>query len=256
MPTTNVAGKPCWSREAAIGDYGGSIDKIASRTEGDAPYAWFVYREMSALRGSAYAGHGSLNTTTLVHCENLTLARMLAWQSFRLPEQFRANCLPGTAGQALEYWAVVLGVPTKATDQQWQVRQRCAAHYKATTDVSLSAIQVALQDLLGDLYVDASFIEGGALTTPPTQTYWPGINPGDSSLSLGGGAWSSERSHLWVEVTQPAGASDAEYIQLTRVQAFQLLDRMLPAYCGFTVSAGGGFILDESLLDFTGLTLS
>jgi hypothetical protein len=255
-PTITPTGKPCWSRDAAIGDYGGSLDKIASRTEGDAPYAWFVYRELSAMRGSAYAGYSALNTNTLVHCEHLALARMLAWANFRLPEQFRANCLPGTADQGLEYWAKVLAVPTKSSDQRWQVRQRCAAHYKAVTDASLSAIQTALSELLGDVYVDATFIEGGLLTTPPTQTYWPSINPGDPALDLGGGTWTSERSHLWVEVQQPAGMSDGEFIQLTQVQAFQLLDRMLPAYCSFTVSVGDGFDLDVDRLDYTGLTTS
>jgi hypothetical protein len=254
MPTANVSGKPCWSRDAAIGDYGGASDKVASSTEGAVPYVWSVYREICAMRGSAYVGHTSLQTNTLVHCENLALARLLAWANFRLPEQFRANCLPGTADQGLEYWATVLAVPTKSSDQRWQVRQRCAAHYRAVTDASLSAIQAALADLLGDVYLDASFIEGGLLSTPPTQTYWPGVNPGAPELDLGGGTWTSERSHLWVEVQQPAGMTDGEFIQLTRVQAFQLLDRMLPAFCTFTVSVGDGFTLDEDRLDFTGMT--
>ncbi len=257
-PTADTTGKPCWSREASIGDYGGSTTKTASATEGSAPYAWFVYRELSAMRGSAYAGYtGAVNTTTLVHCEHLAMARMLAWVWFRLPEQYRANCLPGTADSGLEYWAEVLAIPTKASDQRWQVRQRAGAHYKAITEVNLPVIQSALLELLGStVYVDATFNSGVDLVTPPTITFWPGVNAGPSSYSLGGGCWASERSHLYVEVQRPSGMTDGDFNQLLNVQMFQLLDRLLPSHCTFGWSIGGGFILDISQLDFQGLTPS
>jgi hypothetical protein len=249
--TITPTGKPCWSREAAIGDYGGDLNKEPSKTEGSTPYAWFVYRERRAMRGSAFSQQIG---GTLVHCENLATARLFAWVFFRKPEQFRNDCLPGTSDQGLEYWATVLAIPTRPSDERWQVRQRAEAHYKAVTAVNLSTIQTALQDLLGDAYVDATFNEGASLASPPTLTFWPGVNPGDSSYSLGGGTWASERSHLYVEVTQPAGMSDADFSQLINVQAFQLLDRMLPAFCTFSVSLGGGFHLDLDQLDFVGIT--
>lgn len=252
-PTALVVGLPCWSREASIGDYGGDPDKVPSETEGVTPYAWYVYRELSAMRGSAYSGQLG---GTIVHCEHLAIARMLAWCYWRLPEQFVANCLPGTADYALPYWAEVLGVPARASDQAWQIRQRCAAHYRATTELTLQSIQAALSDLLGDVYVDATFQTGSSLSSPPLLTYWPGVNPGPASRSLGGGCWASERSHLYVEVERVAGMSDSDYRQLINVQLFQLLDRMLPAYCTFAAAEGGGFLLDISQLDFQGLTPS
>ncbi len=251
---TVPSGKPCWSRQGSIGDYGGSLTKSDCETEGAAPYAWFVYRELSAMRGSAYAGHSGLALGTLVHCEHLTLARMLAWVWFRLPEQFAANTLPGTADQGLEYWATVLKIPVRESTERWQVRQLAAAHYQAVTTVNLAAIQAALAALLGDVYVDATFNEGTSLTDPPAINFWPGVNDGPVSYSLGGGCWASERSHLYVEVTRPPGMSDAEFHQLVNVQMFQLLTRMLPAYCTFAWSLGGGFLLDLSQLDFQGLT--
>ncbi len=249
--TMTPTGKPAWSREAAIGDYGGSLDKRDSETEGTVPYAWFCYRELIAIRGSAYSGQLG---GTLVHCENLALARVLAHRNFRCPEKFAANALPASADEGLDYWVEVLKVPSKPTDQKWQIRQRCAANYKAATSTTMSTIRAALQDLLGDVFVDATFNEGTDLDTPPTITYWPGVNPGDPGHSLGGGAWFSERSHLYVEVQQPSGVSTADLDQLINVQAFQLLDRMLPAYVTFSVSIGGGFFLDVSQFDFTGIT--
>jgi hypothetical protein len=250
LVTVKPTGKPAWARTASIGDYGGDLNKQDSETEGMTPYAWHVYRGLSACRGSAYSGRVG---GTLVHCEHLALARMLAWKNFRVPEQFRANTLPGSSDDALPYWVKVLAIPSKPSDQKWQLRQRAAAHYRATTDVSLEAIQDSIAALLGDMYLDATYAEGASLSAPPSLTYWPGINDGPASYSLGGGAWLSERSHLWVSLQHPAGMTDGEFFQLANVQLFQLLDRLLPAYTTFAWSIGTGFLLDISSLDFDGL---
>lgn len=248
--TITPSGKPAWSREVNIGDYGGSPDKTESATEGTTPYAYSVYRELIAMKGSAY----SSQVGTLVHCQNLAKARYLAFTSFRIPETLRSNALPGSSDDGIGYWVEVLAVPARPSDQKWQLRQRCAAHYKAVTSVTLDDIETALTDLMGDAFVNASFSEGASLASPPTLTYWPTINPGDPNYDLGGGTWLSERSHLYVETQRPAGMSDADYTQLTRLQGFQLLDRMLPAYCTFNIADGGGFLLDISQLDFVGLS--
>lgn len=251
-PASTPSGKPCWSREAAIGDYGGDPNKRASKTEGDAPYAWWVYRNLQALRGSAYSQRVG---GTLVHCENLATARLFAWAFWRMPEKLVANSQPMSADEGLPYHVKVLGVPTRASDQKWQIRQRCAAHAKAILAVNIQTIQGAISDLLGDVYVDSSFAFGTDLSDPPTITYWPGVNPGPAAFSLGGGAWVSERSRLTVITQIPPGVSLAEYRQLVDVQLFQLLHRLLPTYCTFGWSVDGdGFFLDISPLDLTGIT--
>lgn len=248
------SGNPCWSREAAIGDYGGDLAKRASSTEGDAPYAWYCYRELQAMRGSAYSQRVG---GTLVHCENLATARLMAWWGWRMPEQLQANSLPASADDGLEYWVEVLGVPSRPSDQKWQLRQRCAAHYKAILSSNLAAIQTAVGELLGDVYVDSFFTFGVALSTPPPFTLWRGGTPGPPSMSLGGGAWLSERSRLTVAVQIPPGMPLGEFGQLVNVQLFHLLHRMLPAYCTFGWTVGStGFLLDISHLDLTGLTPS
>jgi hypothetical protein len=251
IATITPSGKPCWSRESAIGDYGGATDKRDSHTEGSVPYAFGAYRELVAMKGSAYSSLPG----TLVHCQNLAKARLIGF-GFRMGEQLAANAFPASADDGLDYWVKVLAVPRRPDDQKWQLRQRCAAHYRATTSVNLSVIQGALQELLGDAYVDASFETGSSMSSPPAITYWPGINPGPVGYDLGGGTWLSERCHLWVQVQRPSNMSLANYYNLINVQGFQLLDRMLPAYCTFTISEGDGFILDESQLDYTGVTPS
>lgn len=254
ITTITPTGSPTWSREASIGDYGGDPNKRSSSTEGDQPYAWWVYRELQAMRGSAYSQRIG---GTLVHCENLATSRLMGWWCFRMPEKLRANSLPGSADDALSYWVEVLGVPARASDRKWQLRQRCAAHHKAILSVNLAAIQTAVGELLGDVYVDSFFTEGGLLSTPPPLTYWPGEVPGPAAYSLGGGAWVSERSRFTVIVAIPPGTPLAEFRQLVDVQLFQLLHRMLPSFCTFGWTVGGdGFLLDIDLLDLTGLTPS
>ncbi len=247
--TTTPSGKPCWSRDAAIGDYGGASDKRHSTTEGDVPYAFLWYREIQALRGSAY----TIEPSTLVHCENLALARLLAYWASRYPECIRANSLPASAGELVEYWAAVLGIPARPGEQRWSVRERTAAHFRAVRGITLATIEDDLTELLGDAFVDASFSEGADLETPPAITYWPGVNDGPAAYDLGGGAWITERSHLYVEVQQPAGMSIGEFRQLVDVDLFQYLDRTLPAWCTFGWALGSGFLLDVSQLDYVGL---
>src|SRR5687767_151807 len=147
--TCTPSGLPAWSREAAIGDYAGSLDKRASSTEGIEPYAYGVYRELQAMRGSAY----TTRTGTLVHVENLAIARMHAAVCLRAPEKIRANANPGRSDEKLDYWVEVLNVPVRDADQRWQIRERCAAHYKAAKGPTLSNVVEAVSALLGDAFV-------------------------------------------------------------------------------------------------------
>ncbi len=246
------SGLPAWSREAAIGDYGGTLDKRGSKTEGKVPYAYSVYQNLQSQRGSAY----SPNTSgTLVHVENLAIARTLSACFFRLGEKYRANALPHTSDERLEYWATVLGVPFTTNTPRWRLRSLCAAHYAAALGPTLENLEAACAELLGDAFVQLITTTGADLDNPPSPTHWPGIDPGPSSYSLGGGAWFSVRCHLVVEMVRPDGMSDAEFLNLRDIQLFQLLDRMLPAWATFNGAfVGDGFNLDIDQLDFQGLT--
>lgn len=253
LPTTPT-GKPAWSREAAIGDYDGSLAKEASITEALIPYADQVYRELHAMRGSAY----TTKPRTLVDAENIAIARMFGAVWYRTPEKVRANATPLRCDEKLEYWVEVLGIPERPNEQRWQLRDRAAAHYQAVNGPTMGNITSSLAALLGDAFVQATHQEGVDLDTPPTQTFWPGVNPGDSTYSLGRGAWMSERCHLAIETQIPAGMSDGNFLHLMNIDMFALLDTLLPAWAtwGWAVSTNGelGFFLDISRLDFDGLT--
>lgn len=244
--TATPTGFPAWSRVAEIGDYGGSLDKRASSTEGDTPYAYQVYRELQAGRGSAY----SKETGTLVHLENLAIARAVSEVYFRKPERIRANGTPASSDERLDYWIEVLGVPQRAGDQKWQLRSRCAAHYAVALGPSYQNVYDACQTLLGDNFVGLTLTVGSDMANPPDVTYWPGVNDGPSGYSLGRGAWMSTRCHLFVEVQQTPGTTARDYIDLLDVQLFQMLDRVLPAWATFSYYFSDGFQLNQDLLNF------
>lgn len=250
--TTTIVpfGKPAWSREASIGDYDGSVDKEDSKTEGDEPYAAMWWRELRAMRGSAY----TLKTSTIVDAENVALARHFAAVWSRTPEKVRANASPGRSDERLDYWAEVLNVPNRKTESRWTVRENCAAHYVASLGPTLANVQDSATALLGDAYVAVHTTTGANLASPPASTFWPGVNPGDQTYNLGGGTWSSSRCHLWIEAVWPSGMSRGDFDNLTRVQAFQLFDRLLPAHATFSTTVGDGFILGTSLLGYDALT--
>jgi hypothetical protein len=239
----------------AIGDYGGDLEKEDSRTEGRTPYAAHILGELQGLRGTAY-------TTTpgrLVDAENIALARFLAATGPRTAEKLRANATPARSDERLSYWQKFLAVPSKLGEPKWRLRHKVAAHYRSSEGPTREAVIAALQDILGDAFVDATWEEGATLSAPPFPTYWPTVNPGPDD-GLGGGTWLSTRAHLFVEVIIPVGMTEGELLTLVNVDMQALLDRMLPAWATFDWAIGTGFLVssgetdpDGGLTGFTGL---
>lgn len=234
-----------WLPDRQIGDYDGATDKSDSLTEGDSSYCYDWFTELQAMRGSAYstsAGH--------VDAENFAIARQLGALS-RNAEKLEANSIPGTSDEKLETWVDLLGIPVRLTDQRWQIRQRAEAKLKAATSKAQpSDIDDAVRTLLGAAFVAAHRITGTSLSAATPLTFWPTVNPGPASYSLGGGAWISDRSFYWIEVQRPANASDADFKRLMDIDLFELLDQRLPAHMTFAWATSDGFLADISLLDF------
>jgi hypothetical protein len=252
-------GRPTWSRQRRIGHYGGAIDKQNSDTEGVTPYAWGWYRTMVASRGSKYSGQPE----GLVHAENFAIARGFAAAS-RASERLRTNSLPTTAAEAIDRWAFITDTLRREGDTLQDLRLRCAAKYQTARGNTDRDVDEAIERLLGRSFVRTWRQTGPGLpdgntdlSSPPTQTFWPGINPGPAAYDLGGGAWLSERCHLVVEVQRIDGQSQRDFLELMNVDLFRLLDRMLPSYASFNWAIGisdGGFFLDISEMDFVGMT--
>ena len=238
-----------WLRLPQIGTYGGDPNKEDSVTEGTVPYAAIIYTDLQGMRGTAY----TTKPGTLVHAENLAIARFLGYFSYRLPEKVRANAVPSRSDERLPYWVSVLGVASRPDDERWLLRQRASVAYQVSTGPIHDTVLTALQDLLGDNFVELRLQDELPLSAPPEPTCWPGINPGWPTYNIGGGAWYSRRSHAVVKVQRLPGQSTDDFLRLVNVDMFIMFDCLLPAWVTFDWSTGEGFYLDISQLDFDGL---
>lgn len=231
-----------------IASYGGATDKENCRTE-LVPYTWIAYRMIQDARGSSY----SKELSGLVHVENQALARAHAAR-WRDCERLSTNANPATAYEKSEEWRQALAVRLRPNDTPESLRQRSAAKFLSNRGPTRQTVDDAVEKLLGNLYVKSWRLYGDDLATPPTETYWPGVNPGTPSYDLGGGPWYSERSHLVIEVTQPSDVQLSEFLDKMD-QLYELLDRLLPATATFdwAVNVDDGFTLDVDQLDFGSL---
>lgn len=236
--------------ERLIGHYGGAQDKEHARHEKQ-PYAYWQYRYMQEARGTA------INTRNdYTHAENMAVARALAMQ-MRAAETLSANALARTADADLPRYERDFGLGVRAHETAQERRQRAAAFEEGPRKNDPATIDQALRDLLGDLFVRTWWTDqSAALTSPPSPTLWPGVNPGPAAYDLGGGTWLSARAHVVVEVTSPRGMELRRYLELLNVDMFHLLSARLPVTMTFNWAqdvTNGGFMLDISQLDFAGL---
>ena len=245
---TELEGSAPWTRKRRLGHYGAAPDKRNTTAEAT-PYAYGWYRELQAMRGSAFSSEMS----GLYHAENLAVARVYAGLS-RAADKLRNNSTPHTSAERLGYWLQLLGVGVYPDDTLHDIRRRCAAHYQAANGPTEPNVDQAVEALLGDRWVRNWRQRGSDLANPPTQTFWPNINNGPNNYSLGGGTWLSERAHLVVEVQQLDNETTAEFLRAMNVDLFGLLDNMLDSHATFNwaLDVQTGFVLDVSQLDFTG----
>lgn len=236
-----------WNRAENIGEYGGDLDKSNTETE-TVPYAWTWYQELGDALGDAY----TKQTNTHVHARKLALGRVLGAIS-RAQEKTIANSVPSTADEKLVDWAKVFRVVYSPNDPSWVVRRAVKTRFTAARGADIFVLRQALQRLLGNLFVDVHLDYGSAIGTPPTNTFWPGINEGPASYDMGGGTWTSPRAHVAVEVASPNDVNDAEFHFLVNVKMFRELNTMLPSWVTFSWFVNSGFQLDISHLDFDAL---
>jgi len=163
-----------------------------------------------------------------------------------------------SSDEKLAYWVKFLSVVAGSYKKRHDVRLRCAAKYQSAQANDRFSIEQAIEAQLGDALVRFWWQVDDPLTTPPTPTYWPVINPGPAAYNLGGGTWLSVRAHLVIETQQPAGMSLREYRELLDVHMFRMLTWLVPSTMTFNWAEGvtAGFSLGVSELDYVGMNES
>ncbi len=217
-----------WGPRRSLGDYSGSTGRKDDTREHPVPYAAQIYEDLKQQRGSAYTQKAG----TLVHAENLTIARTMSSASFRLAEKYRNNAIgPAKSDEALPYWSRVLGLSQGPDEDKFKFRDRLAIHFKPSKGATYDNMVSEFSTLLGDAFVSITRNHDDEFESPPATTYWPVINPGPDTYDIGGGAWLSERAQVIINVQQPGGMSEGEFHQLVNVSLFRLVDTLLPAWC-------------------------
>jgi hypothetical protein len=245
----NVTGPATWERRSAIGDYDAALDKTDSDTEGVTPYAWAIYRELVAARGSAY----TTSKTSYLHVENIVFARQMA-ALLRASEKVDCQSRPGQADETVDDWAYILDVMRTSEDPTWMVRQRCETQFRLATSPTRTNVEQACSDMLGQAYVGINRVNCDDYDNPPADTYW-NMNPVSwGGIDLGTGEWTSPIASIHVELAAVSNCDQETYNSLTRVHLPRMLQRMLPSWVTFSASIGDGFRLDVSMMDYEGFS--
>lgn len=240
--TVRLRGTACTHarRLADIGDYGGDVDKQASKYEGDEPYAAAVMDMLYGARPDSM----SRSPNSYIGCETLAQARMVAHLIYRLPEKLEANLLPGTADEALDYWLGLLQVARGSLSRRAQ-RKAAELAYRSAKDPSYPNILALAESTMGDWFEGIELHQSADLATPVYGTYWPGsAHEGNPSDDIGGGTWSSRNDVITVRVSRPTAAMTNAFDEAAS-RCYAALRVLLPAYKEIQITKSGGLMWSD-----------
>jgi hypothetical protein len=228
---------------------------ITGRLGGAKPTAaWWVQARQAAF-GNAF----SQDLTSNVGIQHIAVARQLAAVTYT-QEKLVNNSTPVAAYDSLLDWAKRLGISVTPTSTEDDIRNACVAQYQATNGNNPIAVEQSVSTLLGSVYVQVIRFYGsdpGLMSHEAIGTYWdagslPSTYP--HIFDFGGDTFVSPSSYLLIQVTQPSGMTDNDFLYLLNVRLYQLLSNLLPAWTTFAWCTSIGFILDSSHLDRVALT--
>lgn len=182
--------------------------------------------EIKAALGDAF----SKENISVVGAENIATALMLH-DLTNTAQRLEDNAIPASSYDLLLAWCDRLGITVSPDDSETSIRAACVAKYRAGDGNSELDVRESLEALLGDALL--------------TIFYPRGID----------GYESNQLCHVLVCVDQPADMSFDQFLFLINVRMFDLLDKLLAAYCSFDFNLGvySGFELDTSQMDLTAL---
>lgn len=222
------------------------------RCGGGTPRLTRIIESLQAARGPLF----TTNPATVVGVENNAIARVLDRDNYGTNERMANSFLPSMATDlhghgTLRRWEAIFGiVASPKADEPTRRAAVSAAWTRIFAHNNPQGIADALTPILGPLFV-------GIVNTDPATgavSWWP-QNPLANSDPNVPVPWYSTVLHIAVQVQQPAGYTESQFLT-TVGAAMAQLDWLLPSYCTFdwfTVDTGAGvkgFYLDsyENLL--------
>lgn len=239
----------------------GGLTPWPLRFGGGVPRMQSIVSSLQAARGQLY----STSATSAVYVENNAIARAIDRDGYGCNERLANQFYPETTTSLAKLGPGYVGVGLLA---RWESIFGIVPAPQASDPVRRAPVVAAWQRLVG--YNNAQglldVVSGvltpygifvGVVTFGPTTgavSYWPAApNPvPDPNIPT---PWMSTISHIDIQVQQPAGMLEGEFLSLV-AQAMASLDGLLPVWVTFdwftvdTVAGVNGFYLDsyENLL--------
>jgi hypothetical protein len=196
----------------------------------------------------AYSENLDVSDNTIAELEAFAESRILgtAWVASK---SLANQMIPARMTSGLPIWEEATNVNPDNFDSVQERRSEVAGKLRGLFNNAEPDIRDAAEEVMGVNFVAVHFTASADDTT-----YWPGENPGPPETP-----WTSNSCMVWVQVTK-TGLSQERFDKLVG-RLGRMLDDLIPAWMGFDIfvwdtneSAEEGFILDQSLLDETGLT--
>jgi len=211
------------------------------RCGGGVPRLTRIIQSLQVARGPLY----STNPATAVGVENNAMARTLDRDSYGQNERMANAFLPSKAQDlnghgTLRRWEAIFGIVTSYQEPEASRRAAVvAAWQRFLANNAAGGLSSLMSSLLGPVFV-------GVVTNAPGSsgdvTWWannPNPHPGPIPT-----LWYSTRSQISIHVQQPAGYTEAAFLQVVSAAMLEL-DWLLPAHCTFnwfTVDTGTGLV--------------
>lgn len=235
------------TKPAAIGDYGGALDKRNCKTEQNSTYAAAWYRMLKPASGSAYTTSDTSVRSWLLKAE----ARAFG-TSQRISELLAASATPGGADLLLDRHARWMHVQRGVTPT-WEIRQQCEERFANREPVTLASLTARVSEILGQ-HLGAIELNHGTISAPPEPTYCPGYQAGDALYDVSGrGVFSSPRAKLTITIVQGT-TPDAEVESLVSGELAEYLGDVLQSTTAWQWAlVGSGFALGVSKMGLDAL---
>lgn len=215
-----------------MGTYGG-LAPGAERYGGGNRRLQRILEALNRARGTAY----DVSFDSNVYAENMAVARAIdnAWGT----NQRLGRLADPASTSDVPRWERILGTVPNITATEIERRAFIVDRFaRAGVPPTLQEVVDELTAALGPMFVAIHHL------TPATAvTWWPGGTPNPDA------PWYSTIAYIPVEVTQPVGMSDGEFVDRLSVLA-PVLDGRLPAWVTWDwyvldSSLALGFILDD-----------
>jgi len=153
--------------------------------------------------------------------------------------RLRNEVVPSRMMENVATWERACGIRPTPDDRDIERRAKLEAKLRGVANNAIIDIEAACVSIMG-----ANFVAIVPVAPIDWIVYWPGINPGPPGFE-----WCTNRVRVAIRVSKD-GLSETLFND-KRVALSQQLDAMLPAWMGYVIGVGSGFIVGLGIVGDT-----